>query len=209
MNPIFASLLDQLPVYGPWIVLVLGILETSFVTGLAFSPGLATSAATVLALEGRLELAPIVVAALAGGALGDSIGFWIGRLWGTRLMATDSRWSRMLGDRRPVLDELFGRHPIYSVTVARLISFVRTLMPLAAGMSGLSYRRFLPYQLIGLLGWLPIYLGIGYFARESWELATQLVGVGGTVAFVVFGVIAWRFWKRRAAVERQAGAGAA
>ena len=193
-----ATILELLPVYGPWLLFVLAILETCFVTGLVVPSGLATSAATVLALESGLDLGSVVLAAVSGGAVGDSLGFMIGRAWGEHVLREGGRWARILGERRAVIDELFGRHPVYSVTGARLISFVRTIMPMAAGMSGLAYRRYLPYELAGVAGWALIYTSIGYFARESFELATQIVGVGGTAVFVVVGLIAWRLWRRGA-----------
>ncbi len=203
MISILSAILDLLPVYGPWLLFVLAILETCFVTGLVVPSGIATSAATVLALEGRLELGPVVVAAVCGGAIGDSLGFWVGRALGGHALREDSRWSRAFGKHRGVIEDLFGRHPVYSVTVARLISVVRTVMPMAAGTSGLSYRRYLPYEFVGLVGWAAIYVAIGLLARESWEVVTQVVGVGGTVVFAIVGVSAWRVLRRRAEGDSQ------
>jgi undecaprenyl-diphosphatase len=197
VNPILTTILEQLPTHGPELLFALAFLETCFVTGLVVPSGLATSAATALALEGNLPLAPIVVAAVAGGALGDSLGFVIGRAWGRHVLSPGSRWSRMLGDRRAVVDEVFGKHPAFSVTAARLISFVRTVMPMAAGMSGLEYRRYLPYELAGVVGWCVMYVAIGVLARESWELATQVVGVGGTLVFGVAALMGWRVVRAR------------
>lgn len=197
MNSIFYQLIESLPAYGSGLLFALAILETCFVTGLVVPSGLATSAATVFALEGRMELAPLVAAALAGGAIGDSLGFWIGRAWGTHLLARGGRFGKLLGRHRETVNDLFGRHPVYSVTFARMISFARTLMPMAAGMSGLSYRTFLPYELIGLLGWCAMYVSIGLLARESWRVATRVVGVGGTVVFLSACLVAWIVVKAR------------
>ena len=133
MTP-FSFFVDQVATHGPAYLFVLAVLETSFVTGLVVPSGVATSVATIIAIEGRLDVAPIVVAALVGGFTGDTIGFWIGRLWGNRVLTTESRWTRLFGVRRDEVEGLFGRHPVYSVTIARLISFVRTVMPMAAGM---------------------------------------------------------------------------
>lgn len=194
--------------HGPWLLLLLAILETCFVTGLVVPSGLATSAATILVLEGTMTFEPVVAAAVTGGFLGDTIGFWIGRVWGERVLHQDSRWSRLLGERRRELDDLFSRHPVYSVTTARLISFVRTVMPMAAGMSGMSYRRYVPYEIVGLVGWVAIYVAIGFAGREGWQIATQVVGVGGAVAFAVGTVIALyvaRRRRRRSGSERGVG----
>ena len=197
MDPIGAYLLQLLPLYGPWLLFGLAVLETCFITGLVVPSGMATSFATALALEGGLGLTPIVVAAGAGGAFGDTLGFWIGRRWGTHLLEGESRIARMTRVRHARLSDFFGRHPVYSVSVGRLISFARTVMPMAAGMSQLSYRTFLAFELVGLMGWLALYVGIGWLAGESWEAAARWVGVGGAAAFAVAGVVLWIVWRAR------------
>jgi undecaprenyl-diphosphatase len=189
----------MLPVYGPWLLFVLAILETSFITGLAVPSGLATSVGTILALEGTLTLPPVVAAALAGGAIGDTAGFWIGRAVGTRVLGGEGRTARLLAGRHAEMSRFFGRHPLYSVTLARLVSFVRTVMPMAAGMSGISYHRYLAFEAVGLVGWASLYVLIGVLAGESWRLATRIVGVGGTVAFCVAGLALWWVLRRRTA----------
>jgi membrane-associated protein len=83
------------------------------------------------------------------------------------------------------------KHPLFSVSVARLISFVRTLMPIAAGASGLSYRRFVPYEVLGLVGWTVLYVSIGVVGRESWMATVRWVGVGGAFVFVVVAMVLW------------------
>lgn len=209
MDLVLAPLVELLPVYGPWLIFVMAILETCFVTGLVVPSGVATSVGTVLALEGRLELAPVVAAAIAGGAIGDGLGFWIGRLTGHRVLEGRSRFTRMVARRHATLSNFFGRHPVYSVTVARLISFVRTLMPMAAGMSGLSFRRYVPYELVGVVGWAILYVLIGVVAGESWEAATQLVGVAGAAAFGLAGVLLGLALRRRVSGRSATSAGEA
>ena len=201
MNVIASSLLELLPEYGPWLLFVLAFLETCFVAGLVVPSGVATSVATVLALQGRLELGPVIVAAGVGGAVGDSVGFWIGHWWGERILRGEGVWARRIAAKQAGLGVLYRGHPLYSVTVARLISFVRTLMPMVAGMSGLKYQRYLPYELVGLVGWVIIYVSIGVLARDGWELATQLVGVGGAVAFAGAGLAIWIGMRRSARRE--------
>lgn len=201
MGP-FEDLFVQLAAHGPKLLFVMAVLETCFVTGLVVPSGVATSIATVLAMEGRLELVPVMIAAGTGGFLGDSVGFWVGRRWGPWVFRDGSRWSRLFGARRQEADDLFARHPIYSVTGARLVSFVRTLMPMAAGMSGMTYRRFLPYEVAGLTGWLLLYVTIGLAGRQGWKTAADVVGVGGATLFVVVSLVALAVTRRRRARAR-------
>lgn len=197
MDPVSARLLEALPLYGPWLLFAAATLETCFITGLLVPSGVATSVGTVLALEGTLQLPAVVVAALAGGALGDSIGFWIGRKAGERLLRGGGRTARMMRRRHSSTLAWFGRHPFYSVTLARTVSLVRTVMPIAAGMSGLPYRRYLPYELTGLALWAGLYVAIGMIAQEGWQVATRIVGAGTAAIFVAAGVGLWLTVRKR------------
>jgi undecaprenyl-diphosphatase len=197
VDPVTVRLIELLPVYGPWLLFVLAVLETCFVTGLVVPSGVATSVGTVLAIEGALALPAVALAAAAGGWTGDSLGFWIGRAGGERVLRGQGRFSRVIARRHATVSRFFGRHPVYSVSLARLVSFVRTVMPMAAGMSGLPYHRFLRYEAVGLAGWVALYMGVGALSRGSWRLATQLVGVGGTVTFGVVGVALWWVLRHR------------
>jgi undecaprenyl-diphosphatase len=195
-------LAELLTAYGPWLLFGMAVLETSFVTGLLVPSGVATALATVLALQGDMELRPLVLAALVGGAVGDSLGFWVGRTAGVRVFSARGRWGGLAGRRHREFGVRLGRHPFFSVTLARLVSFVRTLMPMAAGMSGLRYRRFLAYDIPGVLAWGCLYVGIGYLARESWDVATRILGVGGALA--MGGVVAFLWWSLRRLGRRPA-----
>ncbi len=201
----FAGLFDWLPLYGPWLVFVLAVLETSFVTGLVVPSGLATSVAAGLTLGGEGSLTVVVVAALAGGFVGDSVGFWIG--WGMRhrLEEGEGRFAKTFHRHHSKLSGFFGRHPVYSVTSGRLVSFVRTLMPMAAGMSELSYRRYVAYEVPGLIGWAGIYVAVGLLAGESWRTVVGSLGFGGGALFVAVGIGLWLAMKKRQPGNRGAG----
>lgn len=166
-------------------------------TGLVVPSGVATSVATVLAGQGVLSYGEVAVAAVSGGWLGDSLGYWIGRRWGDSLLPARGRLARPVRRAHAASSRFFGRHPLYSVTVARLVSFVRTLMPLGAGSSGLAWPRFLAYEAPGVTLWAAMYMAVGLLAAESWRVATRLVGVGWTIVFVVVGLVMWLLHRRR------------
>ncbi len=204
-----SALLALVPVYGPWLIFAFAVLETCFVTGLAVPAGMSVSLGAILALNGTMHLSSVVVAAAAGGAIGDSAGFWIGRLAGRRLVTAQGRVAAMFARGSRGVGRRFGRHPLYSVTLARLISFVRTVMPMAAGMSPLPYRRFLPYELVGVAAWTVLYVSIGGLAGESWRHVVRTLNVGGALSLVAVLLLVWvlvRAATRRRA-RRAAGAG--
>jgi membrane-associated protein len=207
VDPVTARLVAALPTYGPPLIFALAVLETCFLTGLVVPSGLAIAAGTVLALGGGLSLEAVVFAAVAGGALGDSVGYWVGREAGERVLSGRWRLARMVRSRDHQLARFFGRTPFYSVTVARLVSFVRTVMPMVAGMSGLSYPRFLAFELVGLVGCVGLYVGIGTLSEGSWQALTHLMGVGGAVTLLALTAAAWSWLTRRGGGQGGEGGG--
>ncbi|HSG09001.1 MAG TPA: DedA family protein [Longimicrobiales bacterium] len=203
MDLITPRLAELITAHGPWLLFGMAVLETSFVTGLVVPSGLATALATVLALNGEMDLRPLLAAALVGAAVGDTLGFWVGRAAGDRVFMANARWSGLLRRRHRELGVTLGRHPFFSVTLARLVSFVRTLMPMAAGMSDMSFRKFLVYDIPGVLAWVCLYVGVGYLAEESWHMATRILGLGGALALAGAAVFLW--WSVFRRVGRRSG----
>ena len=85
--PSVAELLDLVAVQGPWLLFLMALLETSFVWGFFIPAGVALSLASAVAFDEGGNLPLIALSAGTGGAIGDTIGYWVGR-WG------HDRWAR-------------------------------------------------------------------------------------------------------------------
>jgi undecaprenyl-diphosphatase len=74
---------------------------------------------------------------------------------------------------------------------------VRALAPFIAGASGLAYRRFIPYSVVGTALWSTTFCVIGYIFWRSFDKVAHVAGqaifgFGLTVAVVVGIVVAYR-----------------
>ena len=66
-----------------------------------------------------------------------------------------------------VLDpEFFGRYGPRSIVLARFVPIVRTCTPIVAGVSGMHYRTFVLYNLIGGTLWGTGVTILGYFLGQ-------------------------------------------
>ena len=193
-----AEILDLIVDQGPWLLFLLALLETSFVWGFFIPTGAALSLAAALVFDEGGSIPVLAAAAMTGGAIGDSVGYWIGRRGRERWADGSGRIARMVGWAHARTSHYFGRRPFLSVTVPRLISFVRTVMPLAAGMSGITYGRFLKYELPGVVLWCALYMTAGLGAGEGWRLAENVFGVDGAVILVAITIAAVFIVRRRA-----------
>ena len=183
---------------------LLAFLETCFVTGMVVPSGMAVAFATALAAQGRMEFLPVAAAAIGGGFAGDVTGYWIGRRGGRALREGKGIAARALARHDATTGRFLSGHPVFSVTVARLVAFVRTAMPVASGVARLKFGVFLLYEIPGLLAWAALYMGIGLVAGESWERASSIVGGGWAVIFAVVGLVMWTRSRRRKAAGADA-----
>lgn len=196
MDALAEELVRLIRVYGPPVLTVLAFLETSFITGLVVPAGVALSLAAFMAASGAFPLLPSVVAAVLGAFLGDSAGFWIGRKAGRRVLSHRGLPGRLLAGHRGRLRRLLEAPPWISVTLARVVAFVRTLMPVAAGAGTMRYHRFLAWDAIGIALWALTYAAVGYLAGDSWQRLSRVVGAGWSVLFLS-GVLAAFLARRR------------
>ncbi len=175
----------------------MAFLETCFVTGFVVPSGMAAAFATALAAQGQLDYLPVAAAAIGGGFAGDVTGYWIGRRGGQALREGQGMAARALAKHDATTGRFLSGHPFFSVTVARLVAFVRTVMPIASGVAGVRFGTFLLYEIPGLLAWAALYMGVGLIAGESWERAGSIVGGGWALVFAVAALVIWARHKRR------------
>lgn len=160
--------------------------ETALVVGLV-APGEATLLLVgFLAYAGTLELGPAIAVMILAASMGDALAFRAGRRYGPRIRS--SAWGVRVGEERwrradGMLHRLGGR----GVLGARWVAFARTLVPRLAGAAGMSYRRFAPWNLAGIISWVGGSVVVGYLAGESYETVSGYLGraTGAVLALLV------------------------
>ncbi len=164
LNPKFLIdyMLNLLGVYvyfGLWFVI---FAETGLAVGF-FLPGDSLLVVSGLfAAAGKLNVGLVMLAFFLGSVIGDSTGYWTGRVMGKTLFNRESSWifkpSRV--EKAKVFFEKFGPK---TVILARFVPIVRTFAPIVIGASEMPYSRFLPYSIAGGLLWICSMVLAGYF----------------------------------------------
>lgn len=185
----------------PLLVLVTGALVLGECTiGLGFlvpgESGLLIASAAVTDLGFFFVLAGVVAVC---AAVGDNIGFWLGRRY--RLKMRETKVVRKLGQQHwDRAGHLLRKWGIGAVLLGRFLPVVRTLMPAAAGTSGMSYPRFAITSLIGAIAWSATHVSIGWLAGASAKYIEETLGRASWIlvaAVVVIGVSIWLVRRRR------------
>jgi membrane protein DedA with SNARE-associated domain len=180
--------------HGYWVVFLIVMLE---------SAGVPLPGETVLVLAsvyagatGELDLSLVIACAAAGAIIGDNIGFWVGRTWGTKFLLRYGKFIRLPEERLKLGQYLFEKHGGKIVFFGRFFAFLRVLAALLAGANNYRWPPFLFFNAAGGIVWALVF-GIGAFVfgdsihRVSGPLG--VAGLGGAIA----GVIAVMYVVRR------------
>jgi membrane-associated protein len=176
-------------------------LEAPAFLGLVLPGEVALLLGGVLAQQGRIPLAAALAVGAAGALAGDSAGYWIGRRWGPRLLA--SRLGRRVGPARlHRVESLLLKGGGRALVVGRCTAGARVVLPGLAGMLGLRYRTFALWTGAAAVVWAVAHVVAGYAAGAGWRHVHHLSGrVGIAIGVVVAAalVVAWLLRRRRPA----------
>jgi membrane protein DedA with SNARE-associated domain/membrane-associated phospholipid phosphatase len=185
---------------GAWTYAVVGLaafLETGAFVGLVAPGETIVMAGGVVAGQGTIQLFPLIGVVWACAVLGDTTSFFIGRRLGRRFLERHGPRFKITEQRLRQVESYFERHGGKTILIGRFIGLVRALAPFIAGSSGLPYRRFIPYSVLGTGLWSTLFCTIGYLFWRSFDQVAHLVGqaifgFGVTVAVIVGVVVAYR-----------------
>lgn len=155
-----------------------------FVTGLMVSSG-----AIVFPLADSTFVVPIWLACAmisVSAWLGDQTGYWIGRKAGPAIFnKSDSKFFSQKNVSRT--NSFFERYGARAIILAHFVPVMRTFVPVAAGIGEMSYRKFLRYNIIGVVGWGTGVTLLGFFLGKIPFVAQHVEYF--TIGFVVLSTV--------------------
>jgi membrane-associated protein len=195
---------------GPAVLIGLGVmvfiesgLLFPFLPGdsLLFTAGLLASSGVI-----HVPVWLVIVVAFVAAALGDQVGYWLGRRFGRRLFKPEARVlkTRYLEEA----ENFFAKYGGPALILGRFVPVVRTYVPLAAGASDYHYRKFIAWNLTGAALWtiavsiLGVVLGQIAFVRTHIDLLAILVVIVSVLPIIISGFARYRKSRRASAVAR-------
>jgi membrane protein DedA with SNARE-associated domain len=187
---------------GSWFYVIAGGLafgEAALMLGLVVPGETALVVAGFAAQQGWIALWPMVAVAVVAAALGDSVGYEVGRQLGPTLRS--SRLGRRVGDDRWRRGESFlRRHGGRAVLLGRFTAGMRAVVPGMAGMAGMAYlRTFLLWNLVGAVVWGAGCVLLGYSFSASLSTLGRVLTFGplALIALAAVLLVLRRLRKRR------------
>ncbi|MEU6647400.1 DedA family protein [Saccharomonospora sp. NPDC046836] len=196
---ILGSLAPLLNHYGYAAVAVLIMLEDFGIP----APGeTVLIAAAVYAGAGQLNIALVIVVGIVAAVVGDNIGFAIGHFGGRALVLRFGRYVWLTEERLAAAERFFERYGAAVVILARFVEGLRQLNGILAGISGMHWRKFLVFNILGATLWVGLWATLGYAAGTHItpiyaEIRRYQGYVLAALAVLVIALVARRLLRRR------------
>jgi membrane-associated protein len=127
-----------------------------------------------LASQGFFNPVILMVTLSIAAITGDSFGYWFGAKVGRKLF---QREDSVFFHKKHLVTahEFYERHGGKAIVLARFMPFVRTFVPIVAGMAQMSYAKFLTYNVWGGLLWVISMVGAGYYLIDVIKVPYQMI----------------------------------
>ena len=190
MNSVLPYLLSALQEYG-----YLALWLSAFIgaVGIPLPNTLLLAAAGAFAAFGNFNMEVLFLVSLAGFVAGDSCSYWIGRLWGSKVLhwLETSHKLRFIQPQMLVRARLyFHRRGSWAIFFSRfLVSAFGSAINLLAGAELYPYRKFLLYGVAGKILGALLPLLLGYIFATSWRAVGDLLGTSSIFVLIFLCVL--------------------
>lgn len=141
-----------------------------------------------LAAQSIVGLTPILLLTTVASVIGFMNVYWLGKKWGEHLAVNDEQlwWLRFIPVKYLSKVQVWmGRWGIGVILANRFLAGTRSVISLAAGLSGTRIGLTILASAVSSLLWNGILLGFGWFVHENWALVGEYLSIYGRVVLVV------------------------
>lgn len=135
-------------------------------TGLVFMPflpgdSLLFAVGALAANPNFLKIENIIPLLICAAVLGDSSNYFVGKKFGRSLF--DRNLFFLKKQYLTSTEEFFEKKGVWAVSLSRFFPIIRTMSPFFAGMSLISYKKFVVLSFLGSILWVFTFTLAGYY----------------------------------------------
>src|SRR5580658_7360322 len=188
-------------------LIVFGFLEAACIP---ISSEITFGFAGVLAYQGHLNLALVIIIGSLAELGGSYASYWVGRIGGRPLVDRIGRYVLVTESDVDRAERFLAGRGAWAIPVARMLPFVRAFTSIVAGLIRVPAGRFGVLSLIGTVIYAAALSSIGYGLGSAWQHISHGLTVAGYAIFavVVIAIVAFVVYRlrqfRREDAERRA-----
>ena len=178
-------------------LILLGFLEAA---GIPVSSEITFGFAGVLAYQGHLNLALVIIIGTLAELAGSYASYAVGRAGGKPLVHRLGRYVLVTESDVDRAEHFLEDRGAWAIPVGRMLPFVRAFTSIVAGLVRVPAIRFGILSLIGTVLYAAAVASLGYALGSAWQRVSHGLSVLGYVLFaltavVIVGFIAYR-WRQ-------------
>jgi membrane protein DedA with SNARE-associated domain/membrane-associated phospholipid phosphatase len=147
--------------------------------------------------QGSIDLYVTIALAWTCAVGGDVTSFFLGRRLGREFLLKHGPRFGFSHERLKQVEDFFSRHGGKTIFIGRFVGFVRAFAPFIAGSSGMRFRQFIPYSVLGCGIWVSATIVIGYVFSRSIDTAIKYAGKGAVLLGALIAVVVGVIWATR------------
>jgi membrane protein DedA with SNARE-associated domain len=160
--------------------------------------------AAVYAGTGRFNVWLVGLIGFLAAVLGDNVGFGIGHFGGRPLAERYGKYIFLTPERLDKTASFFDRHGGKVIVIARFVEGLRQANGIIAGITGMHWTKFLPFNMLGAALWVGLWVSVGYFSGSHINSIYDTVTKYQTyfaiaVVLAILAFIGRYLWRRRKA----------
>jgi membrane-associated protein len=145
---------------------------------------------------GPLDFIPTYFALIAGDLIGDVLWYWIGRRWGEAFVIRFGKYVSVTKETIDATKKMFERHHSKILIVSKFTTGfgLAPAVLFTAGMSKVSFGKYMTINISGQFVWTALLVGLGYFFGNFYaQINNNFQRVEVIAIFVVLFVCLWGF----------------
>lgn len=159
-------------------------------------------AAGTMTAAHRLHVAFLLPVVLLACLISDSVWFWMGRRYGSRVLDVLCRFSLEAATCVNRTQGSIARRGAFTLLFAKFVPGLSTMAAPIAGQAGVAYAEFAAYDMAGSLLWAGAWLFAGRFFGDLARRSDHFFGTlthfaGALVLLMIVAVLVYRFLQRR------------
>jgi membrane protein DedA with SNARE-associated domain len=143
--------------------------------------------AGVLAYQGHLNLALIIIVGTLAEQAGSFVSYAVGRVAERPAIERLGRYVLITRTDINRTERFMNGHGGWTIPVGRAVPVLRSFTSLVAGFAGVPVLRFGVLNLIGTVAYVAAMSSIGYAVGPAWNRVAHDLSIGG---YVIVGLIA-------------------
>ena len=146
----------------------------------------------------------MLVVSMFGVLFGDSTMYWLGRIYGARILRVRFIRKFLTVQRLRMVRDKFDQYGNRVLFVARFLPGLRAPIYMVSGVTRrVSYLRFVLLDFLAAIISVPIWVYLGYYGAHKRDWLMEQIKTGQTGIYILIGALAlfigWKVYKAKKA----------